>query len=97
MKKSQRLRLPFVTGCAGIFPALAKAITVERAIFRNAAASSGPTGHSGDLLCRAELSMTFSSRGVNPDSGVPRGLSDPAVTREIARAFDSFTILTPCS
>ena len=46
IKNSQRLRRPFVTGWAGIFPARAIDKTVERAILRKAPASTGPIGHS---------------------------------------------------
>src|SRR5438270_3374714 len=49
MKKSQRLRLPFVTGWAGITPSRANASTLDRDTLRNSAASSGPTGISVDV------------------------------------------------
>ena len=54
IKNSHRLRFPVVTGCAGIIPALAIDISVDRAILRNAAASWGPTGPSLD---RSTLSL----------------------------------------
>src|SRR5258708_13030259 len=48
-KNNQRLRFPLVIGCPGILPALAMASTVDRAILRNAAASSGLMGRPPDL------------------------------------------------
>lgn len=45
-KNNQRFRAPFVTGWAGILPARAIARSVDRATPKNAAASTGPIGHS---------------------------------------------------
>lgn len=70
IKNSQRLRRPFVTGWAGIFPARAIDKTVERAILRKDPASEGPIGHSliwrsfsgGPAALLAAGSLLFANR-----------------------------------